>query len=274
MYQPIYYLAKKKVKDLEKKGTIKPELLRAAGLGHLADEAAEIRFSFGEVANGGPDGGAGVLISCEAQAKDEGQRVHSRIGFYGDEQVWMPANEAKGLWIGYWKGHQPQAIDLQRTSTFGGGLVLTISDRYFLIPVVRRQDGTTHLPQDVKLCPFREIVKQRYADIWDRTAAAWDWVATGEAESDDFKIEPAVKLALDCLSLNYRVSPIEQNAFALIDNSNWLMVICCMLDITNTEKMEAAKKKARPFEPHEDANSSTGPKADSQNTSPVAATCT
>lgn len=273
MYQPLYYLAGRNVQSLETKGRIDAQILREAGLGHLAEEATEIRFNFGEVVNNGPDGGAGALFSCEAQAKPEGERANPRMGFHPEEQIWEVANEDQGLWFGQWKEHPPQAVDLLRNSPFGGGLTLSILGRHFMIPVVRREDGTTQLPKDLKALPFREIVKPRYAEIWERTGPAFDWIAGGKSESNDFKLEPAFMLALDGLSLNYRVGAIEQNALALIDSGTWFEILCCMLDITSAEKLAAAKKKAQPSEPLEDANLSTGLTADSQDTSQVGATC-
>jgi len=242
--QPIYYMTKVKTSEYSTQGRANCDKLTKLGLGHLAKEMPEIKFAMVDVLHGGPDGKSGSLITYEAQDRKEGERTLKKFGYYEDEQTWEEVDKEKGLWIGFNTKSPPTAMDLARTSSTGGYPVPLSVEGKWNVPVIRRIDGSSDLAHDIKLNPYKEILKKEYLDIWERTGKAFDWLLEGAA-SDDFTNEMAIILGLDGLALNYRVGPYEQNALGILDSSTWFSVLCCMLDHEQMRLILDAEKKRR-----------------------------
>lgn len=184
----------------------------------------------------GPTGKPGLLLVPRKLPT----RYAGRLAYEKDGQEWREAGD--GVWMGWRHDCPPDEAGLRRLVPASGHTWrLKIGAESYAIPVLRRIDGSSDLPSDIKLNPFREQVKRAYVDLWDRSGEVFDWMLRGEIGQH---VESSVKFAVEILGLSYHYGELEQNALGLIDSSNWQDILAAACDLTTLESIEAAKKKA------------------------------
>jgi hypothetical protein len=213
----------------------------------------------------GPDQRCGMLL---VPLPNHG-RWPVRLGYMPDCQVWRPAypDDPAKLWIGYDISERPTPEDLRRRNELVAGYDRTLGDgQSWHVPVVRRPVvGTTHLPCSIEFDSAgraRCTIKDAYREIWERMG----YYCEAAAEKREVDIAEAVKFAIDILSLNYRVSIVENNVLGIVDAANWSEIIRAAMDepwLLDVARAEAEKKRPDPGANTtpgcEDSHPTTGP---------------
>ena len=225
MAQPAYFLKNFDVmgdKNIAPGGRFDRQILQDLGLDVTfrdvkGNDEAQIAKCYS-----GPNGLSGVTITY--QTPDH--RLPSKVG-YQDEWEWHEVSDR--VWIGIDPESPPTPQDMIRKRWFNG----YVEDQ-FTIPFVRRFDDSTALP-----CNFyfhrdgdnREEVHNAYRDIYSRMPQVHGWFKNNEfANQDTFDKFDAARLALDVLSVNYRISEFEQNILGTITTENFLSILSYAVD--------------------------------------------
>jgi hypothetical protein len=131
-----------------------------------------------------------------------------------DKQTWLQ-DIAPGVWIGWQADKPPDPADLARTRRFGGYNVTDASGRVWSVPVARaKPTGSSSLPQLFEFDPItfepRTIPNPEFDSLWQISGRIYDhW------NGDEVQLSPQeqASYALQALMVNYRVGPVELNAF-------------------------------------------------------------
>jgi len=252
MSAPLYFLPKLHAADLiTQDKRLKASVLRERQLFDLFGDVAnvEAECSIFDLKSKAPGGHSGLLL-CAC-----GTRPPTRLGYYPDFQEWKPVGKAEDApyWIGLDKESAPTPEDLVR-SAGGAGYRCELADgREWIVPVIRRPDGSTELPRDLvwdDAGVFQEQVQVRYQQIWERTEEALEWFRAGFNTLRGKAIAPALRLAIDALALLYRYDQPLHNRLRLINSENWMSVLAFVIDAPLIyAELEAEKKKRSPEEP-------------------------
>ena len=209
----------------------------------------------------GPDGGSGQLVTCGptgTQTDDPGT-----FGYFPDRQVWESCERGR-FWLGFDSADPPGPGDLVKPRIIGGYRVKLDDDREWVMPLVRRADLSTELPQAMVLDPESGEVKYRplpdYAAITVDAERVWQQLRHEDAEyvreqetlpNEVFTPQPGplddladwFRIATRALALNYRVGPWEVSALKLISTSTVREAVGAIIDLPAINAMIAAAKK-------------------------------
>lgn len=236
MSQPIYFLPNVQRQKVAPDG--KPDLTALAqfGLSDIFRDADSVHVSD---INSGPESLSGCLIIYQSPKTDLPQVT----AFHADRQEWSSAGEGK-FYLGWDKTSPPTPDDLVRPEHHGGSLVKL--DRYeWMIPVIRRPDGSTSLPSNILLTERREVIHRDYQQLWEETEKAVEWVQAFQEGQTPDKFE-AMELAVKGLALNYRIGPFEHDQFGDITSANSLLVLYAMCGFPNFEETGEKKQQGQP----------------------------
>ena len=176
---------------------------------------------------------------CESEFDGLCMSLGEPLGVYLDDQVWEKVEEpgALAFWLGYAREQKPGPIDLARQETVPGHWVTLGDGDEWIVPVARsfREDRVT-LPHNMRMGPDGKIVKslkQEYRDLFDRASPIADEIYNSGATT--INDEVLFKLAVDGLSVNYRVGIAEVNLLGLLDTQTCLEVLKAMIDLPALE---------------------------------------
>jgi hypothetical protein len=206
----------------------------------------------------GPDQQAGTLI-CAADRLDAG-----RLKYRREEQYWhlVEAAGRPAYWIGTINGEEPAPEDLARNKRIPGHLVELADGRNWLCPVARgqaAQDGRMvwyhTLPRTIVLDAESDRqwtegpVVPRYARLWQLAGAYWQ-ARVGSAMPDaaeggevTFDFQEAAAAAVECLTVNYRLSAVEVSMLALLDTEAPRRILDALIDWPTLVKLSSELQK-------------------------------
>lgn len=240
MAQPLYFLPGITRATLAPGGKLVRSILRARGLADVFDDVGVGREDFGtnDLAGRGPGNKSGLILFYQ---RSDGA-IPRRAGYYPAEQEWTEVND--GLWIGVDTDDPPTAADLARKKQYGGYTLELANGERWLVPVIRRPDGTTELPTDMlwnEAGLLVEPLKDRYRSYWDESAEVCSWFFDNQ---DGFDKAKALTLAVRALGLNYRYGRAEQNIIRAVDTETFMTVLAATVDLPKVNEMSDAEKKS------------------------------
>ncbi len=222
-----------------------------------------------ELTGRGPGDKSGCILYYQTPSGD----IPRRAGYYPKEQVWAPVGDGSLLWIGVDTAEPPKPDEMTRKRKTRGYDITLGDGNSWHVPVIRRCDDSTMLPQSFKRGATGKLeteVRHASRDHWEafREAAAW---VIGGMESEKMPQDVAVELSVLALSINYRFGWNEQNAMGIVGSDNYLFVLAAAVDIPAlNETLAAAKKKN---DQQAEQNSTAGQKEDSQTIGQVGVNC-
>ncbi|MDA7978184.1 MAG: hypothetical protein MPJ50_05370 [Pirellulales bacterium] len=141
--------------------------------------------------------------------------------------------------------------------TLHDGYLLPLKGQQWQIPVIRRPDGTTSLPRDMKLDfanpkQATETIAAEYEEIWADTAEAIDWLEGFNHDPPTVPpMGPAIHLCVRALGLNYRYGIAEQNLLSLANSQTYPAILSALADFPKfaADAQKKARTMARPTNP-------------------------
>ena len=185
MSSPLYFFPRVHIDRFANGSRPNRKLLADVGLldslGDLTDVQAQCCLN--DITSKGPGGMSGLMMVVNSPAKT---RPQTRIVYAPDFQTWHHVvgadavdEKSPQLWIGVDKEEPVCASDLQRTRAKPNGYELDIdSPDTWIVPVIRRPDGSTDLPSSMgwdAAGNYAEAIKPQYRQLWDDTAEVVEW---------------------------------------------------------------------------------------------------
>lgn len=287
MAAPLYFLPGLTRAQICPQGKLVRAIIHDRGLGEIfADVAGGDDLALCDV-NAGPNKGHGCVLV--ALPNDRSRYFSS--GYHPDRQVWTPAGDGQGFWIGAEPAQPPSPADLERKKVHRGYTIELGDGARWTIPIVRRPDAvcrtfalqSTELPRDFLIGAEGQVdqrIQKAYEAAWEATGEVCEFFFSEEGVAREVvanDIPWAIGHCLRLLSLNYRIGPNEQNLLRLINSENWMTVLACAVDqprcLTLIEEFNAAEqKKSDPPAPR-GASSSLGDAGADPSIGPAAANC-
>lgn len=235
-------------------------------------------------ANSGPGGspGAVVFLSFPTSPR-EGRPL---VGYYPKKQTWHSAG-SPGVFVGYETDNPPNPEDLARPEMIDGHFVRLADGKDWLVPTARIFPQGSRLPKALILGPGGELISEslpRYASISrqaDRVWAEFERSIDGNDPAESEKpltVQDQFDIAIEALSINYRLSKWEASALRLLTTDNVVKIIQALIDVPTLIEVakahtEALKKKDL-ASILDGSNSSDGKPDGSRNTSQPTQTLT
>ena len=206
--------------------------LPGLGLAYAFERAANghIPITSAQTANG-PGGKPGVIFGTETSAAAQGHQP--------DSQTWHRHPGRDDLWLGWPTDAVPGPSDLRRPSLVGGYRVRLADGAEWIVPVARRVDGSTLLPQrmvwDGAAWGPGDVL-DRYADLYAAACRMWDALKTSDGPTVTLSEES--DLAAMALAVNFRVGPAEISALGLFDTQTHKTFVLSLLDWPALEELQ------------------------------------
>lgn len=260
MPQVVYYIPKTR--------SAPAPVIAAAGLDYaLTEGATAVR-----PVDRGPDDGGGVLVADNRIQSDD------LIWTPGDQQ-WQPMITANGdrppAWAGICAGRRPGPSDLALKKQAPGNAVTLGDGQSWIIPAAVSNVRESPIPQTMSVDGQGNLIKtavERFAKLQDygerifaqyrrdaeRAAALAQAPPTEPEEPDDadelddsISDEDAFWMAVEALSLNYRVGPVEVSLLGLVRNDLYWDgdgILAAIIDLPLTLRVieDLAKKNVVP----------------------------
>ncbi len=219
---------------------------RAAGLKYAFDGRSPTRCPVTR----GPDGDAGVVLSCDDAL---------RVRYVPGEQEWGPV-PGTGAWVGYWRDRLPGPQDLARTDLLDGHAITLLDGREWIVPIARKvlvEGGEivawpTALPCAVRLDDAGKWqigdVVPRYRWLWE-IAGRWLDARFGATETDDgisYDFDSLFDEAALVLQANYRIGRAEASLAGLFETATAKRVLDLLIDVPTFEAVLKKKRAAGP----------------------------
>lgn len=263
----LYYLPGQTVATCDR------DALRAAGLEMVFREEVQSQRAFQEQlilhqvhANGPGERRSGVLVTVDQPGVE-------RVGYYPAEQAWSDCGK---FWLGEWRSARPEPADLSRPQLVSGYECVLGDQRAWTAPTIRRGGIGANLPRAMGLDPCGAFGLRVLPD-WE-----WAWQLGQEIFDTAFgtpsvPYETVFRLCCACLSINYRVGPIEVSRLGLVTTDNFQRIFDAAIDWDLVQELlreeeESQKKSAGPAGPAS-VSISPGPGEISPATPPVSGIC-
>lgn len=227
MSQPLYFLPHLQWNRDQSLSTTRL-ILRERGLAAVFSDVPQEQICIAQLNGRGPGDLSGTIICYQTPAGE----IPRRIGYYANEQRWQPVGDGSLCWIGIDTDDPPGPESLRRRKEHAGYRLELGDGNSYMIPIIRRPNGSTGLPTDLyldaagKLC---EPIKPAYERYWEASAEVCSWFFS-DNPPDTIDTAKALRLAVDAVSLNYRFTMQEQNALRLIDKENFMTVLLLSID--------------------------------------------
>lgn len=229
MCQPLYFLPDLRAAAAE--GIpLRKQVLKERGLLEVFADVPYVEQPLNELKGRGPDGLAGCILYYQTP---NGQ-IPRQSGYCPKEQQWTPVGDGSLLWIGVDTAEPPKPEEMARKKQYGGYRI-TLGDGDWLVPTIRRPDGSTELPTDMvwdSTGRLIEPIKPLYQAYWEETKEVATWFFDG-VEPDR---QRALELAIRALSINYRYGRNEHNVLRAIDSESLLIVLAATVDAPSAPK--------------------------------------
>lgn len=272
--QPLYFLPDEQLFDVLTDGIIKRDVLAKHGIADSFSDVQGPKAGDCDAADcvSGPEGLKGVILAYK-RPDGKGPAPHYQ------ERGWDWAKCRGNLWIG--TQGEVTADDLQRPRGYDGYKIPLADMGDWLIPVIRRDDGSTELPRVMgwdDAGTFTETIREKYRDFWETTRDVLVWL-TEPNGTDNMDKGHAARLAVRALTINYRFGMVEQRALQVVDSENFLTILGMTIDLVKITEValaqsEDAKKKDSLNQGPPITSSTPGPPEDSPATVPAVATST
>lgn len=241
MSQPVYFLPRVQWQRGQSLSVTR-SIIREAGLADIFSDVSEDHVAFASIDSRGPSGSSGTVI-----AYVDNREPPRRFGYFPEQQEWTAVGDGAQLWIGVDKDSRPNPDSLKRRQQYDGWPVELSDGKTYIIPVVRRPDGSTCLPTDMifdAAGKLQEPIKPAYQTHWEASKEIAAWIpslVTGTlGEIDKVK---ALRLAIQAFGLNYRYGLTEHNALRLIDATNLWTVLAMSVDTPRVLAEQESQKK-------------------------------
>ena len=211
-----YFLPRAHPEAVIDQSRFRGDYLAEVGLEHVLAETREGDWSVQPLA-AGPGEAPGLLVQHLASQP---------LGYHAARQRWRKEGR---FWIGACGAIRPEHLARPRQA---GGYAIELNGETWQVPILRRPDGSSELPQAVgwEEGTYVERVADRYRQLWDDSAEICDWFATGFAGVGRGEHPRILDFAVRCLGVNYRYGRAEQNLIGAIDSSNWASVLMAAVD--------------------------------------------
>lgn len=224
MAQPLYFLPHLREKQLESIPQTRA-VLKERGLTDVFADVARDEMTVCELSGRGPGDLSGVILAY----KRPDEQIPRRLGFYPKEQAWTPVGDGSQVWLGIDTDEPPTEADLRRKRQYSGYRIELGDGGQWHIPIIRRPDGSTELPRQMKWDPtgrLIEPIKPAYESYWQETEQVVKWAQ----QRSEVPTTDALELCVRALSINYRFGKAEQNLLGIVDSENWLTLLLCTVD--------------------------------------------
>ena len=274
MAPPIYFFAGLRLDQLISGSAFSRVTLEKYGLAEVFSDIQSIEpHCRTDLTTAGPGGASGAMFATSTN----GQPPH-RFGHYPDFQQWTKVRNEPELWLGIDREQPPTPADLARAVVLQGHPVKLADGNTYEVPVIRSPVRPTGLPQDMvydAAGEFTTAIKPQYADLWEQTQPAWDFLYGSDDDDDNEPREMGFDDILDhCLrflGVNYRYGRYEQMVLRLVDTSRgtWEKMFSAALDMPFVESVLASQKKTSSPPAPDTPSSEPGPVVDETSTGPA-----
>lgn len=192
-------------------------------------------------ASNGPDNTSGVWVTVWPETGSSPKP----LGFFPDRQTWTKVREATesspAIYVGHTKGQKPTPEDLTNGNPHNlPGSPLRLCDQNtWNVPEIREPvHGGDLLPTPVQHTGLPKLVrrgldgrlinpvKEEFAAIWEASGRWFDiWCELHFTDRDSFNSEAALEYCMRVLQLRYRICDLTNDAFGLLDTSNFQDII-------------------------------------------------
>ena len=214
-------------------GKLNPVVLERCGLKSVFSEQQDASIDCEvELKCTGPEGLQGTLVYYKPV--HGGKSPHG--GFNATSQLWFDRGE---FWIGVEKGNEPKPRDLERRAVYPA---FNLTDRHgnrWQLPTIRMPDGRGSIPVEYGFSKEGEVIHRvcrEFRDAWDLAGEALDMLRAGaEERQEKWPESKQVRMAVDFLSINYRVSIHEMAAMYECDRAvlDTELAVNCFMAVTN-----------------------------------------
>lgn len=261
---------------IEGQNTAAADIIAAAGLAYALGDGTAITTREA-LAGPGPKNRGGIVLAYGGDGKTD----PASVGFWPDRQVWRPAGQAGGTYVGMPAGpeaktQKPGPADLMRAEPVGGYIVDLADGNPWIVPVARIFPEGTAFPQTLAIGPEGQLVSEPIEEfaaaagdadrIWDAVRTDHDMLEDGEEPTAIDDIE-AFRMAVRALAINYRVGPAEVSALKILTTTNVLRVLACFVDYPAFAAAELADAKKNGEQAPDTGPSDDGPPASAATTS-------
>ena len=171
------------------------------------------RFKKCQLGASGPGGHVGMLA------------VHSgeHMGYYPERQIWR--KRGPGVWVGMWRElPKPTPAELATADPLPGHEVTLRDGQRWVAPMAREWDAVAESSRVRVPAAFdlnddgqwvRGEVEQPYQRLWDIASKRWETIGDPSAS---LLLTDATDMAVECLSVNYRLGRVEAALLGLFDD--------------------------------------------------------
>ena len=197
-----------------KDGLVNPDVLKRCGLTSVFSETLELPKQCTQHKCTGPDGKPGVVLCPNPAHREE---PPSRTFKTGGSQCWYDRGD---FWIGLHKGNEPKPRDLERDKVYTGFVLTDRHSNRWSLPIVRMPDGGGSLPVEYGFDRDGNLLHRicsEFKDVWELSGDALDLMQAMASETEletkkRWSEADQIKMALEFLAINYRVSLHEVSA--------------------------------------------------------------
>jgi hypothetical protein len=226
-------------------GLLPADRLKEHHLGHLVHLAGPGKAA---ICDAQIDGVMGLLFTPNVDG-----RFAREIGYKAGSQTWMKASGK--VWIGWEKDDQPGPKELERPELIRGYTVSDEAGNQWCVPIARSPRGMATLPSDlvwdVETGEPQSQRKPAYDWLWELSGEIFDYLNNPNRPAD---LPWLRKSALKIMQVNYRISPLELNAFqamgrCVIDEMRANLIALALIDNEIVEAVagnDEAKKNETP----------------------------
>lgn len=225
-----------------RKGSASIALLQTMDVGYAFEGNIQSREAYS-----GPGNRPGVVVN---------DGMTGDVGYFPEYQQWERIND--DVLVGLNTQSVPSPGDLQRPALLAGETMILGDGNQWQIPVARRFVEMNDMPQMVCALPqkMQHIKGQwqigevlpKYKRLWELAGEAWDsFVSTGKTHGEKLLLD--IDLAVEALSANYRIGPVEAGMLGLFltDGKHVYDVLRTLVDMDGLEAITQKKTSDEPL---------------------------